>query len=173
MLFLPRLHGRGFSPLSVWSFPKALLFEVHNTGGEAHSYLALRGALNRQHARKRLWVSPFSDMHGRYTFGYAADDQALDLRVRLYDSQGLALLARLSVTCQPLNPAGLHQVAQVPGTSGTRTFATILWQALKLRCLGLRFHWGPFAPCQPASRAVFLTSPAKSGRDGEGGCPCS
>ncbi len=157
-LFLPHLRGRGFSPLSVWSSPEALLFEVHNTSGEAHSYLLPRHDLDRQQAWKRLWVSPFSDMHGRYTFGYQADEAGLDLSVRLHDSKGRALVATMGGRGQPLTQESLNQVTKTPGIAGRRSFQMILWQALKLRHLGLRPKWGPFAPSQIISRAVPLNT---------------
>lgn len=174
-LFLPRLKGRGFSPLSVWSSPEALLFEVHNTSGEAHSYLLPRDNLDKHQAWKRLWVSPFSDMHGRYTFGYQADETRLDLSVRLHDGSGQTLVATLGGLGQPLTKDSLAQVAKKPGIGGARSFQMILWQALKLRRLGLRPKWGPFAPRHIVSKAVPLrasTSTAMLGKSEIGGTEC-
>ena len=82
------LAGRGFSPISVYSTPQSALFEVHNTAGEAHSYLVPQQNMAHMHAWKRLWVSPFSAMHGAYDFAFTANTKALDLRVTLRDSRG-------------------------------------------------------------------------------------
>ena len=174
-LFLPRFKGRGFSPLSVWSSPEALLFEVHNTSGEAHSYLLPREDLGQHQAWKRLWVSPFSDMHGRYTFGHQADETRLDLSVRLHDGRGQALIATLGGVGQPLTNESLKQVLRSPGIGGARSFQMILWQALKLRRRGLRPKWGPFAPRQIVSQAVPLkasTSTSALGKSEIGGTKC-
>ncbi len=66
---MPRILGYVFNPLSVYFCYRrdgalaAILYEVHNTFGERHSYLipvdaAHRGAL-RQRCDKRFYVSPF------------------------------------------------------------------------------------------------------------------
>lgn len=168
-LFLPRLNGRGFSPISVWSSPEAVLFEVHNTAGEAHAYLMPRQDLTTHQAWKRLWVSPFSNMLGQYTFGYQADTDKLALNVLLKDADGPILHAKLSGPGQPLSSAALKAVRGAPGIAGRRTFWAILWEALKLRRKGLRPIWGPFAPA--ASVSAGSTSPSALGKGEIGGEP--
>ena len=151
-VFLPRFHGRGFCPIAVYVSPQALLFEVHNTAGEAHAYLLPRDDLEHFQAWKRLWVSPFSAMHGRYTFGFQSDAQRLNLRVQLHDPEGPALLATLSGPGQPLTHAALKALEANPGITGAAAFRQILWQALRLRLKGLRPRWGAFAPKAPVTR---------------------
>ena len=152
-LFLPRVQGRGFSPLSVWSSPEALLFEVHNTAGEAHSYLLRREDLREQRAWKRLWVSPFSDMLGHYGFGHKACETELNVSVTLRDENGPLLHATLKGPGEPLTPQSLSGVLKAPGIAGRRTFRAILWQALKLYRKGLRPKWGPHAPSQSVTKS--------------------
>ena len=151
--FLPRWKGRGFSPISVYSTERSALFEVHNTAGEAHSYLIPRTSMAHVQAWKRLWVSPFSQMHGAYDFVFQADAKALDLRVTLRNSKGPILKASLTGLGEPLSLESLAKVRRAPGLVGRRTFAAILWEAVKLRAKGLRPHWGPFAPAEPVTKA--------------------
>ncbi len=154
LVFLPRFRGKGFAPLSVWMSPEALLFEVHNTAGEAHTYAVRRETMPDQQAWKRLWVSPFTPMHGRYDFRFAAGPDGLDLRVRLHDAAGLLLQATMTGPGQPLTPTALTTLQQRPGVLGRGIFRRILWHALRLRLLGLRPRWGAFAPAYSISTSV-------------------
>ncbi len=65
---MPRILGIGFNPITVYCAAdktgqiRMILYEVHNTFGDAHSYLGLlwpgwQGQLHR--AEKKLHVSPF------------------------------------------------------------------------------------------------------------------
>ncbi len=154
LVFLPRFRGKGFAPLSVWMSPEAVLFEVHNTAGEAHIYAVRRDGLPDQHAWKRLWVSPFTPMHGRYDFRFAASPQDLDVQIRLHDAAGLLLEATMVGPGQPLTPAALRDLQQRPGVLGRGIFRRILGHALRLRLLGLRPRWGGFAPAHSISTSV-------------------
>ena len=153
-VFLPRFHGKGFAPLSVWLARDALLFEVHNTAGEAHTYAVQRDQLSNHQAWKRLWVSPFTPMHGRYEFRFQVYPWGLDLQVQLHDAAGLLLQASMSGPGRSLNHAALTDLQKRPGVLGRSLFRYILWHALRLRFLGLRPHWGAFAPAYSVSTSV-------------------
>ena len=87
---MPRIFGCGFNPLSVYFCYQrdgslaAILYEVHNTLHERHSYLipvdrdagvaGAPGAVIEQHCRKGFYVSPFMDMDMRYAFRVAAPE---------------------------------------------------------------------------------------------------
>ncbi|NJO33921.1 MAG: DUF1365 domain-containing protein [Rhodospirillales bacterium] len=78
LLTMPRLLGYAFNPLSVYfcrddtSRIAAIIYEVHNTFGERHSYVIATsdddGELIQQSSDKKFYVSPFMDMAMRYDF---------------------------------------------------------------------------------------------------------
>ena len=78
LLCMPRILGYGFNPLSLYFCHRAdgslaaILYEVRNTFGEQHSYLAATAKTGaspvRQTAPKRFFVSPFMDMDLVYDF---------------------------------------------------------------------------------------------------------
>ena len=160
-LFLPRFKGRGFAPLSIWMTPHVYLFEVHNTAGEAHVYLAPENDLSQSRAWKRLWVSPFSPMHGQYKFTLIITNTILDVQIDLIDNQGLALTAHLTGSGEALTYQALHKVTRSPGLLGARSFRTIVLEALKIRWKGLHFQNGPFSPCEPVSVASISKTDSK------------
>ena len=71
LLCMPRTLGYCFNPLSIFFCYRpdgslaAVIYQVHNTFGERHSYLIAvqrdAGAVH-QRCRKSLYVSPFMDM---------------------------------------------------------------------------------------------------------------
>ena len=95
LLCAPRVLGYQFNPLSIYFCHQrsgglaAIVYEVHNTYGERHSYClaaAPRGdGVVSQSADKRFYVSPFIDMEMRYDFRVAPPDESL--RVGITGSQ--------------------------------------------------------------------------------------
>jgi DUF1365 family protein len=82
VLCMPRVLGRAFNPISVYFCHHrdgrlmAMLYEVHNTFGERHSYLipvtdpvtSQGAAVIRQRCDKQFYVSPFMGMDMTYDF---------------------------------------------------------------------------------------------------------
>ena len=109
---MPRIFGYGFNPLSVYFCYQrdgslaAILYEVHNTFRERHSYLipvdrdagvaGAPGAVIEQHCRKGFYVSPFMDMDMSYAFRVAVPDQRVMVAIRAADNDGLLLAAALT-----------------------------------------------------------------------------
>ena len=112
---MPRMFGYGFNPLSVYFCYQrdgslaAMLYEVHNTFRERHSYLIPvdrdagwrewrggAGAVIEHHCRKGFYVSPFMDMDMSYAFRVAAPDQRVTVAIRTADNDGLLLIAALT-----------------------------------------------------------------------------
>ena len=162
LLFLPRFRGQGFAPITVWIAPDVLMFEVHNTAGEAHTYFVPSKDLANQQAWKRMWVSPFTPMHGRYDFDFAANQDLLRLKVRLENEEGPLLTATMTGKGQQLNHKTLKDLKRTPGVSGRSLFMQILWQGLQLRLKGLRPYWGVFAPRTPISTSQTKSVSRKS-----------
>ncbi len=104
----PRVFGYTFNPLSVYFCYDAqgdvfaLVYQVHNTFGQSHSYVAgiegdtqANGSI-RQSADKRFYVSPFLDMDLRYNFRINPPDENLRIRILEQDQDGPILSATFS-----------------------------------------------------------------------------
>jgi hypothetical protein len=101
MLAMPQILGRAFNPLTVYfchapnGALSAILYEVHNTFGERHSYLipAPNAALVKQGCAKGFYVSPFMDMDLTYAFRILRPEERVLVAVDTSDEDGLVLAA--------------------------------------------------------------------------------
>ena len=146
LLCMPRSLGHSFNPLSVYfcehadGAPAAIVYEVHNTFGERHSYVlpATGSGRQRQSCDKCFYVSPFMDMALRYEFAVAMPDDQLNLGIRLRQNGEMVMVAALKGERRTLDDRALLRLFfAMPGQTLT-TVAAILWQALRLRLKGLR-----------------------------------
>jgi DUF1365 family protein len=108
LLCYPRILGYVFNPLSVYyaydrgNALKAIVYEVRNTFGELHTYVAPveAGTLNesglRQERDKRFYVSPFLDMAMRYHFRLLPPGESVKVRILETDADGPILSATFS-----------------------------------------------------------------------------
>jgi len=81
LLCMPRTLGYSFNPISIYFCHRpggelaAIIYEVHNTFGERHSYVcSVEPKIDaiRQNSRKTFYVSPFMDMDLVYDFRLSA-----------------------------------------------------------------------------------------------------
>lgn len=165
LLTQPRVMGFVFNPVSFWfCFDNkdqlyAVVAEVTNTYGTRHSYLchkpgfAVIEPTDRVVADKLMHVSPFQKIEGVYTFrfDYRADRVGVWID---YGRDGGGLIATLTGTRQPLtNRVILWSLLRRP-FGARRTFALIVWQALKLwfkKAVFRPFRTAP-VPDHPVSR---------------------
>lgn len=102
----PRVCGYTFNPLSLFycldeeDKPFAILYEVHNTFGERHTYTLSVSEKERQGTSwinqttdKELFVSPFAHMNMHYKFRLNVPDEKQILVIRVHDEQGHFLTA--------------------------------------------------------------------------------
>src|SRR6202008_4386235 len=74
LITFPRVLGYGFAPISLWfghgpgGELRGVIYEVHNTFGETHSYVSAFDTDVRPEVDKEFHVSPFFDVSGRYRF---------------------------------------------------------------------------------------------------------
>jgi DUF1365 family protein len=157
-LLMPRILGRAFNPLTVYFCHDAtddlaaILYEVHNTFGERHSYMIAAGATLgavRQSAPKRFHVSPFMDMDLDYSFEVTPPGEAVAIRIAVSDAAGPMLTASFVGKGQVMtNPALLRAwIAHPWQTVGV--LAAIHWEALKIFAKGLGYRRRPPAPAEP------------------------
>ncbi|MEP5621479.1 MAG: DUF1365 domain-containing protein [Hyphomicrobiales bacterium] len=158
LLCYPRILGWVFNPLSVYycyddqDQLSALVYEVRNTFGERHTYVApiRKGEMShgriRQERDKLFYVSPFIDMKMRYHFRMTPPAEGLTLRILEHDDEGPLLSATFSGTRSALSTSTLLKAFfQVPFQT-LKIVGGIHWEALKLWKKGAQFHMRPARP---------------------------
>lgn len=162
LLCTPRMLGHQFNPLSVYFCHapegelQALVYEVHNTFGERHSYLIpLRepvppGQPIVQHCDKAFHVSPFLGMDMQYEFRTQPPHEGcLALGISTRDTTGPMLVAHYAAEARPLTDRALLGLCLSHPLIGLKVVAAIHWEALRL--------WIKKAPLYRHSPAVGPT----------------
>ncbi len=158
LLCYPRLLGLVFNPLSVYYAYRVdgalagVIYEVRNTFGQHHSYVApiepgdLSAAGLRQERAKLFYVSPFNGMAMRYLFRLRPPTDTISVRILETDDDGPLLAATFKGQRKPLTDSTLlAALAAVPLLTAT-VVAGIHWEALKLWLKGLRLVPRPAPP---------------------------
>ena len=158
---MPRVFGYGFNPLSVYFCYQrdgslaAILYEVHNTFGERHSYLIpverAAGAVIDQRCQKLFYVSPFMDMAMSYAFRVAVPDERISVAIRAADRDGLLLVAALSGNRRALTDMALLRVLVAFPLLTLKVVVAIHWHALRLLLKGFRLRPHPKPPDIPVT----------------------
>lgn len=166
LLCMPRTLGYCFNPLSIFFCYRAngtlaaLIYQVHNTFGERHSYVIRveqeSGALH-QRCRKLFYVSPFLDIDMRYDFRITGPDDRIVVGICASSSAKPVLHAVLTGTRQSLTDHNLVRVfLQIPAIT-LKVIAAIHWEALRLWAKRIRLRRRTALPEQPIT-IVNLTS---------------
>ena len=155
LLCMPRILGYGFNPLSVYfchardGALAAIVYEVHNTFGERHSYL-IPAARSReivdQHCEKEFYVSPFLDMDMRYQFRVTLRRELLSVAIAGSDKNGPLIHASLSGQPGPLTDFALLRALVRYPLLTLKVIAAIHWHALKMLLKGYRIRSRPAPP---------------------------
>lgn len=165
LLCMPRTLGYGFNPISVYFCHRAdgalaaVIYEVHNTFGERHSYLISADAsagLVRQRCRKRFYVSPFMDMEMRYEFLVHPPDRRIAVAIQASGADGPLMNASLVGTRNDLTDIALLRAFVTVPVVTLKVIAAIHWEALRLWLKGLRLRPRPPKP----DRLVTVVSSA-------------
>jgi DUF1365 family protein len=158
LLCYPRIFGYVFNPISVYFAYDAkgelvaAVYEVRNTFGQRHTYVAkvengeLTDAGLRQHRTKLFHVSPFVGMDAAYDFRVLPPGRAL--RVRIMETEGgkPLLAATLVADVLPLTTRGLiAEMVRAPLLT-LKVVGGIHYEAAKLWLKGARYHSIPEAP---------------------------
>jgi DUF1365 family protein len=158
LLCYPRMFGYVFNPLSVYFCEGdcgeliALIYEVRNTFGQQHTYVApieagqVSPAGVRQSRRKIFHVSPFIEMNARYHFRVTSPDENVRLRIHETCNGEPLLAATFSGERIALNFRGLGNCLLKIPLMTWKVMAAIHWEALKLWLKGARFNHSPPAP---------------------------
>jgi hypothetical protein len=158
LMCYPRIFGYAFNPISVYfawdnhETLRAVIYEVRNTFGEMHSYVApvepgeLTDAGLRQERDKRFHVSPFMPMDQRYHFRISPPADNVRLRILESDAGGPILSATFAGDVQPFDTRHILLNLLSMGFFSFKIMAGIHWEALKLWLKGAKFHKSPPAP---------------------------
>jgi len=148
LLCMPRTLGYGFNPLSVYFCAgpdgalAALIYQVHNTFGERHSYVLpvaeARGAVH-QACAKTFFVSPFLPMGLRYEFHATPPGETVTLAIRASGPDGVVLRAALAGERRELTDAALLKAGLSAPLEAVKTTAAIHWEALRLWAKGVAY----------------------------------
>lgn len=158
ILCFPRMFGFVFDPLSLWFCEdpsgdlSAILYEVHNTFGESHSYLLHVNAPETIEHRwdKRFYVSPFIDMEATYEFTLREPAERLSVAVRQADTDGHLFSASMTGRRVPFSTATLARLFFTHPLMTLKVVAGIHWEALRLWRKGAPYRSRPEAP-EPVS----------------------
>ena len=168
ILCMPRILGFVFNPLSVHfcygrdGALKALLYEVHNTFRQRHSYLIgvphHPGVTVEQTCAKRFYVSPFMQMAMTYRFKVRAPSEAVSVLICGDDAGGPVIAAALEGQRRELTDAALLRVFVAMPLMTAKVAAAIHWQAVRLWLKGLAIVPRPAPPQDPVTAACTKES---------------
>ena len=147
LLCMPRTFGYCFNPLSIYFCRDrdgelaALIYQVHNTFGERHSYvmpLQRRSGALHQSCGKNFYVSPFMDMALRYDFRVSGPDEHIAVGIAASATDGPVLNAVLCGSRRALDDRALLKLCATMPAITLKVIAAIHWEAVRLCLKGLR-----------------------------------
>jgi len=147
VLCMPRVLGHVFNPLSVYFCHddrhalSAVIYEVHNTFGQRHSYVVAvdgeAGGQVRQHCEKAFYVSPFLPMALRYDFALRPPAGTVKVRVAASDGEGLLLDAWFNGHRRTLDDSELLKAVLAFPLMTLKVVLAIHWEALNIWISGI------------------------------------
>jgi DUF1365 family protein len=168
VLTMPRVLGYAFNPLSVYFCRRrdgglaAIVYEVNNTFGQRHSYVAPvdgDGAI-QQRVDKAFYVSPFLDMDLAYEFRVSPPGEHVALSILASDREGVVLSATLEGTRRPLTDAAILRACLAFPFVTLAVIAGIHWEALRIWLKGVRLRRRPPPPATRSTAAALAPKDA-------------
>ena len=166
LLCYPRVLGLVFDPLSIYyaydghGDLRGVIYEVRNTFGEHHNYVApveagdMSEAGLKQSRAKQFYVSPFNDLAMRYLFRMRPPTDSLSVRILEVDAEGPLLSATVSGKKSALSTKNILKAFFLVPLLPFKVVIGIHWEALRLFVKGLRMQ-----PRPPAPRVFNLSDP--------------
>ncbi len=157
ILTMPRILGFAFNPISLYfvqntdNMITTVIYEVNNTFGDRHSYVlpVIDGGLPiRQHAEKRLHVSPFMDTRDMaYDFDLTAPEDRFVLNIRLTkESSQKMLFAGFVAKRVALSDKTLLSLFKDMPLMTLKVVWGIHWEALQIWLKGIALKPKPPTP---------------------------
>ena len=162
LLCYPRILGYVFDPLSVYFAYNdqdqlvGLLYEVRNTFGEHHTYVAplkpgeRTEAGIRQESPKRFFVSPFNPVEMAYRFRIHPPDETVGVRILVTEQEQPVLAASFHGNFLRFSTRSLLRLCLTIPFLTIKIIVGIHIEALRLWMKGLRLRARP-APPAPSS----------------------
>lgn len=172
LLCSPRVLGYVFNPLSIYFAEgrddgalKGVIYQVHNTFGDAHAYVAPCAGrpAERQSADKIFHVSPFFDVGGRYEFTLRAPDDRFKLSIFKQREEGADFLATMALNRVSLTSGALARLFASQPFSTLKTISAIHLEALKLWVKGAKYHARPEPPNRPSTAQLSVSDAERLG----------
>lgn len=157
---MPRVLGYGFNPISLYLCSdesnnlQAIVYEVHNTFGERHSYVAPVQIVNGrivQSADKAFYVSPFMDMDLSYTFKLELRDSKLLLAISAKDAEGPLIFTSLAANQTELTNFSLLTAWLAHPLLTLKVISAIHFHAARIWFKGIKLRLRPPPPKQAAT----------------------
>jgi len=151
LLCHPRILGYVFNPVSFWFCLDeeekliAVLAEVQNTFGEAHSYLVYnldRSPIDnsQEHfVKKEFHVSPFFERQGNYRFKFDYNHKKIMVLIDYFDQEKLMLKTSLTAQRNSLNDKNLIKTFFLIPFVTFKVIFLIHYQALKIILKGIKY----------------------------------
>lgn len=171
LLCYPRLFGFVFNPLSVYFCYRrdgvlaGILYEVHNTHGERHTYVMPAtgdGRVVRHAAAKEFFVSPFMPMDCVYRWRITPPGPRVGISILEDDAEGLLLTASFTGRREEMTQRALWSLLWRYPLMTVKVVAGIHWEALKLLVKGVRFLEHHPAPSRVTSSAPMAEAKARA-----------
>ena len=171
LLAFPRLWSFAFNPLSIYycyanGRLRAVVYDVRNTFGESHAYVAPIETQNdcfaRHAADKVFYVSPLIGMRGTYRFALKDPGESLSIAIQLFDDAGLVLTAtqtgsrRLLTSWEACKAVAGHPLMTL------KVIAAIHWEALGTWLKGAHLVERPAPAAVTVSRAYIENGPERT-----------
>jgi DUF1365 family protein len=168
---MPRTLGYSFNPISIYFCHRpagnlaAIIYEVHNTFGERHSYVSTAETTTgsiRHNCRKAFHVSPFMDMDLVYDFRLSAPAERIAIGINASEGGQRILNACLAGARRELTDGALLRLfLAIPLITAKVTLA-IHWEALRLWLKGVRLRSRPSPPARNITVTDSLSQHRKS-----------
>ena len=149
LLAFPRILGIAFNPITLYlCYDKAerpcfYVYEVHNTFGDAHSYVSVINpdrADILQRVDKKLHVSPFFALEGYYRLSVRHHADKINVLVNYARDKEQLLTARLNGKIHPLHTSSLLKAFFLKGFWPLRPLLSIYIEAVKLFIKKCQFY---------------------------------
>ncbi|MEZ5954479.1 MAG: DUF1365 domain-containing protein [Hyphomonas sp.] len=153
LVTFPRHFFYKFAPLSLWygygpdGDLRGIIYEVNNTFGETHCYVAKVSSLRDVHeSPKAFHVSPFFDVSGNYRFTLRAPDDLLSVVVENMDGRERLHMANIKARRLSADSMTLIGLALRNPLSTLGVTLGIHWQALRIWLKGAGYRHKPAPP---------------------------
>jgi DUF1365 family protein len=135
--------------------PRWILYEVHNTFGEAHSHLvAVAGEERHRHGfRKEFFVSPFFDVDGGYRIRITQPGERMSIAITYEIDGERVFTATLAAGRLPLTERNLLGALVRYPLVTFKIMGAIHWEAAKLWLKGAKYRGRPSPPIDSVSLA--------------------